>query len=174
MRQEPEIFTTTTFFFFLKRTIRITTNMVGPHNLFFVFLFEDLFYLFIYFFPGYHPVASSRFVGWFWLVIRSGFRRRSSRFAAVCKHKNTTRVASVRQSFRLFRAPPFLSRALTTSPPSLTELQLNVPWRLRVEGDVFSHGVVGVADVGVFCRRHWGKKNKQQFVKLATSLKFKV
>lgn len=127
MRQEPEIFTTTTFFFFLKRTIRITTNMVGPHNLFFVFLFEDLFYLFIYFFPGYHPVASSRFVRWFWLVIRSGFRRRSSRFAAVCKHKNTTRVASVRQSFRLFRAPPFLSRALTTSPSESDRAPVKCP-----------------------------------------------
>ena len=168
MRQEPEIFTTTSFFFFfLKRTIRITTNMVGPHNLFFVFHhFEDLFKCF--FFPQVTILLRLR-------GLSDGFDLwsfRSSRFAAVCKHKNTTRVASVRQSFRLFRAPPVLSPALTTSPPSASELQLNVPRRLRVEGDVFSHGVVGVADVGVFCRRHWGEKNKQWFGKMATPLNF--
>lgn len=47
MRQESEIFTTTIIF--SKRTIRITTNMVGPHNFFFVFLLED-FLIFFFFF----------------------------------------------------------------------------------------------------------------------------
>lgn len=144
MRQESEIFTTTTFFF--KRTIRITTNMVGPHNFFFCVSFWRLVLIIIIFYlSGRHPPASSPIV-----LTCAPFRFWAVQACSLL----SVNIKTPQMCWFSLSVVPILQSASFLFWWRLTEIcSLNVPGRPRVEG-VFSHGVVGVADVGVFCWRH--------------------
>lgn len=117
------------FFVFFLRTIRITTNMVGPHNLFFVFLLKGLLFYFFSNLSGYHPSARLWFEFW----------RRSGPFLFFffsCKHKNTTDVlVQFVLIFQIVQGDSVLVSALALSPQTPTETcSLNVPGPPRFKG----------------------------------------